>query len=81
MIHRLASMIGSKDTSTPIAGGRYVRAVPMPFFGGLFDRLRDAGAVVRGDAFAVHWPAAGELEAALEGRSTPPIQPLPKMKW
>lgn len=65
MIHRLRHMIGSAQCgqSHPTMG--YVRAVPCPFYGGLFDRLRDAAAVVRGNAFAVRWPKGGELEMAL----------------
>lgn len=65
MIHRLHHMIGSRQVgqSHPLMG--YVRAVPSPFYGGLLDRLRDAIAVVRGDAFAVKWPEGGELEKAL----------------
>jgi len=43
----------------------WVRAVPEPFCGGLLDRLRDALAIIRGKAFAVQWPAPGELERAL----------------
>lgn len=65
MIHCLIDMIGSAEDSArhPVWG--YVRAVPHPFYGGLFDRLRDARAVVAGRAFAVRWPKDGELETAL----------------
>ena len=81
MIHRLGSMIGSPDVSAGLPDGRYVRAVPSPFYGGLFDRARDAWAVLRGNVFAVHWPADGELEAALNGEPAPPPKKLKKLKW
>ncbi|MBB5762186.1 hypothetical protein HNR01_001806 [Methylorubrum rhodesianum] len=71
MIHRLHHMIGSPQVgqSHPTMG--YVRAVPCPFYGGLLDRLRDAVAVVRGEAFAVKWPEGGELEKALGSNPRP----------
>jgi hypothetical protein len=74
MIHRLRNMIGGPDVGCGMPDGRYVRAVPCPFYGGLFDRLRDARAVVMGNAYAVRWPEPGELEAAL----TPLPQPHPE---
>lgn len=86
MIHRLGAMIGSPHGSTgiPVETGRgtrctgWVRAVPEPFYGGLLDRLNDAWAVIAGHAFAVRWPAAGELERALDGctchpKDNPPV--------
>jgi len=80
MIHRLRDMIGSAQDgqSHPTVG--YVRAVPHPFYGGLFDRLRDARAVISGKAFAVRWPEGGELEIALmQGvLSAPYIGPPPR---
>lgn len=65
MIHRLRDMIGFADDSQRHPTMGYVRAVPLPFYGGLFDRLRDARAVISGKAFAVQWPEGGELEMAL----------------
>lgn len=65
MIHRLRHMIGSAQAAQSHPTMGYVRAVPEPFYGGLFDRLRDARAVISGKAFAVRWPKGGELEAAL----------------
>jgi hypothetical protein len=70
MIHSLYDMIGNAETQslTPV-GPRC--AVPLPFMGGLFDRLRDAWAVLKGfdnngrGVAAVRWPQAGDLEAAL----------------
>ena len=64
MIHRLRDMI-APDCQAELPNGRWVMAVPMPFYGGLFDRLRDAWAVIRGNAFTIQWPEAGELEDAL----------------
>lgn len=65
MIHRLRDMIGSTHVSTHIPGRGWARAVPLPFYGGLIDRLRDAYAVVTSRAYAVRWPDGGELEDAL----------------
>lgn len=72
MIHRLRDMIGSDDCRTPIGDGtlleqHWVRAVPLPFYTGVLGRIRDAWAVVRGDAYAVRWPEPGELEDAMDG--------------
>jgi hypothetical protein len=71
MIHRLCDLIGSDDCHalTPVG---YRIAVPMPFMGGLLDRLRDAWAVLKGfdnhgrGVAAVRWPECGELEIALK---------------
>jgi hypothetical protein len=65
MIHKLSDMIGTPDVTTQDNLGRIVRAVPLPFRGGIVDRARDAWAVFRGDVFAVRWPEAGELERTL----------------
>jgi hypothetical protein len=67
---RLRSMIGTPDCQTTVwvadsTRVRYVRAVPEPFYGGLLDRIRDAWSVICGETFAIYWPKAGELEAAL----------------
>jgi hypothetical protein len=67
MIHHLGDMVTGPGAQTRLPDGRWVRAVPLPFYGGLFDRCRDAWAVIRGDAYAVRWPEAGELEDALGG--------------
>lgn len=69
MIHKLDSLIGSSDVQTcievPGDGGYWVRAVPLPFYGGLFDRLNDALAVFFDeDVVAVRWPKPGEFEQA-----------------
>lgn len=69
MIHRLGHMIGDSNTLAGLADGRWVRAVPLPFSGGLFDRLRDCWAILREDAYAVKWPEASELEQALSPRA------------
>jgi hypothetical protein len=70
VIHQLRDMVSGPGVQAGLPGGRWVRAVPLPFYGGLFDRCRDAWAVIRGTAYAVRWPEAGELEDALGGRST-----------
>lgn len=64
-IHRLADMIGSKDCSTGMGSGPrqvWVRAVPLPYTG---NRIKAAWAVLKGQAYAVEWPQAGDLEKAL----------------
>jgi len=70
MIHRLCHMIGSTQCASLHPTMGCVRAVPAPFYGGLLERLCDAAAVVRGSAFAVRWPEAGDLEL-----SVPEIDP------
>ena len=66
-IFRLRDMIGSKDTqSSAFINGPWYRAVPLPFYFGLPTRFRAAWAVITGDAVAVRWPEAGELEKALD---------------
>jgi hypothetical protein len=70
-VHRLADMLGSdSDKSCMIVpdgngGSRqlWVRSVPAPYSG---NRLVAAWWVLRGRAYAVEWPKAGELEKALE---------------
>ena len=58
-------MVGQSDTQVRSDEGRWYRAVPLPFPGGLFDRLRDAWLVITEHAYAVRWPEPGELETAL----------------
>lgn len=75
MIHGLRNMIGSRNCSKQVEfdTGRgtirfgWARSVPLPFYGGLLDRISDAWAVITERAFAVRWPEAGELERALAG--------------
>jgi hypothetical protein len=72
MIMCLGDLIPNQNVQTQNAAGLWVRAVHEPFRGGLFDRIRDALAVLRGaDVFAVRWPQTGEWErimARMEGR-------------
>lgn len=78
MIRRLRHMIGSVQVGESHPEFGYVRAVPHPFYGGIFDRCRDAAAVLRGTAFAVRWPKGGELEMALyESITELYVQPQP----
>lgn len=69
MIHSINHMIGGANTSTTARtfDGKevWVRSVPLPFFGGLLDRMRDAWWVLTGRAYAVRWPRPGDLERAL----------------
>ena len=41
MIYKLRSMIGSNDVQAETKKG-WVRSVPLPFYGGLLDRINDA---------------------------------------
>lgn len=65
MIHRISNCIGGRGTSTGLPNGQWVRAVPEPYEGGLFDRFAGAWAVLTGRAYAFRWPDPGELESAL----------------
>lgn len=71
MIQRLSDMVAGPGIQAGLPDGRWVRAVPSPFQGGLVDRCRDAWAVLSGRAYAIQWPKAGELEAALNPRERP----------
>ena len=64
MIYTLLSLIGDKScqTNMPGTGGRWVRAVPLPYYGGY---IKGAWAVLTGKAVAVRYPVTGELEAAI----------------
>jgi len=66
VIYRFGDLIPIVDVSQKMENGQWVRAVSEPFRGGLFDRVRDALAVLRGgDIFAVRWPRPGEFEEAM----------------
>lgn len=65
MIHKIGNMIGSSDISSSSDGKHWFRAVPSPFYDGLFGRIRNAWYVVRGKAYAVEWPKPGDLEKLL----------------
>ena len=64
MIHRLMNIGYDRSCSTRTDTG-WMMAVPLPFYGGLFDRMRDAWAVLTGRAYAFHWPQPGEYERAV----------------
>lgn len=76
-LFELRDMIGFSGDQAGLPDGRWVRAVPAPFPFGLLGRLRQAWAVITGDAVAVTWPNAGDLEAALNPHNGP-AAPLPK---
>lgn len=65
-VHRIADMIGASSVTTIDETCGQVRAVPVPFPGGVLCRLRGAIEVFRGNAYAVDWPSAGDLEKALD---------------
>lgn len=53
----------SVQTQHPTMG--WVRSVPLPFYEGLFGRMRDAWEVLQGRAHAFRWPEPGEFEIAM----------------
>ena len=74
-IFEIRDMIGSDDCASEIRVERqgtiyaaWVRSVPLPFYDGLFARLRAAWEIVCGRAYPVAWPEAGDLEKALSSR-------------
>jgi hypothetical protein len=74
IIFELRDMIGSPDCSSGMPNGGYARAVPEPFYDGLYARIRSAWEVVCGRAYPTAWPKAGELEAALKSYKLPVAQ-------
>ena len=64
-VNRLRNMIGSGDCGAGLPDGRYVRAVPEPYYTFGRERLRAAWWVLSGRAHAVIWPKDGELEDAV----------------
>ena len=66
-IHRLADMIGNENEQAGLPDGRWVRAVSLPYTGA---RLTAAWAVLRGRAYAIQWPKAGDLERVLAVKNT-----------
>lgn len=67
-VFRLRDCIGSPDCQAGLPDGRWVRAVPEPFYFGLITRLSAAREVLFGRAVAMQWPKAGDLEKALGRR-------------
>ena len=65
MIHRISNVGWRDDCQTKHETLGWVRSVPLPFYEGLFGRVRDAWEVLTGRAYAFHWPKAGELEIIL----------------
>lgn len=67
MIFHLRDLIPGDNVGVELEDGKWVRAMHLPFYGGVFDRARDAWAVLRGPehAVAVHWPVNGEYERAV----------------
>ena len=65
-VHRLSDMIGHSSVTTIVDTYGQVRAVPLPYRDGLFERLRTAWFVLIGAAHAVRWPEPGDLEKALD---------------
>lgn len=64
-VHSLSYLVGSVDCGTVLPDGRWVRAIPGPYFGTIVERLRVCWWVFTGRAHAIRWPEPGELEEAL----------------
>ena len=64
MIYTIKDLVGDASVMScgPATRNRWVRAVPLPFYGSYFSA---AWAVFRGKAVAVRYPVDGELEDAL----------------
>jgi hypothetical protein len=58
-------MIGGPNEQAGLPDGRWVRAVPLPFYDGLIARSQSAWEVFCGRAYPIYWPEPGELEEAL----------------
>jgi len=65
MIFSLRDLIPDACMGRQIGTGQWVRAMHVPFQGGIIDRGRDAWAVLTGRAVAVRWPHDGEFEQAI----------------
>jgi len=65
MIFTLRDLIPHSSNAAQLPTGQWVRAMHLPFSGGLLDRFRDARAVFSGTAVAVKWPTDGEYEQAI----------------
>jgi hypothetical protein len=74
VIFELRDMIAPPGCMTTRRGGPdgWVRAVPEPFYDGLWARLRSAWEVVAGRAYPCAWPQPGDLERALDPHPHPP---------
>lgn len=65
MIYTFSDLLPRADCATQLKDGRWVGAIPLPFYEGAIGRVRDAWAVLTDRAVAVRWPHAGEFEAAM----------------
>lgn len=72
MIHRIGNCFSGPEVQCGLPDGRWVVAVRVPFYDGLFARAANAWAVLTGRAYAFHWPEPEELEAALSGKEAQP---------
>lgn len=66
-VHTINDMIAPRDVAVGLPNGRWVRAVPEPYYVlTLRERLTAAWWVMTHRAFAVKWPKPGDLERVLE---------------
>lgn len=64
-INHIGNMIAPPTVLAGLPDGRWVRAVPEPYYTYPLERLRAVWWVLTGRAHAVVWPEAGDLERAL----------------
>ncbi len=64
-INRLKDMVGGQGVGAAMPDGRYVMAVPEPYYTSGWSRVGAAWWVLTGRAQAVIWPKDGELEDAV----------------
>lgn len=62
-MYRIADMIAPFGTEVN-DGGRWLRAVPVPYRANFFERLKPAWLVLTGRAYAIDWPEPGDFEKA-----------------
>lgn len=85
-IFEIGDMIGGEGEASsalmPTTNGTLmsvcVRAVPLPFYDGLFARIRAAWEIICGHAYPVKWPEPGDLELKLHGPVKRPPLDMPR---
>jgi hypothetical protein len=62
-VKSIRDIVGTKDAQAGLPDGRWVRAVPEPFYG---MNIQAAWEVLCGRAHAITWPTSKELADALD---------------
>lgn len=77
-IFEIRDLVGSANCQSEIRVVRqgtiysaWVRSIPLPFYDGLFARLRAAWEIVCRRAYPIAWPEPGDLERALQNDDGP----------